>query len=70
MFKYLIQIRYKSGHMIEEWFTEIEFRKTETGDGLEQTSMSYKLFNPDSKFVYIGLLDIESIFIVKKEKYE
>lgn len=53
--------------MIEEWFREFELIKKDV-DGIEEVSISYKCLNADQKFLFVGLLRIESVFIIKKEK--
>jgi hypothetical protein len=57
-YKFLLQIRYKSGHMIEEWFKSFE---------VNGPVVRWELFGP-KKFIIIGYNDIESVLQIDQQK--
>lgn len=57
-YKFLLQIRYKSGHMIEEWFKSFE---------ISGSTVSWELCSP-KRFILIGYDNIESVLQIEHKK--
>lgn len=61
--EFKIRINYRSGHQYTGWFTEF---KTESASG-KLTSLRYSQ-SDKSKFIFIGIHDIESIVQLEHRK--
>jgi hypothetical protein len=54
---YLVEVRYKSGHMVSLWFQHFEYEREANGN----TSCNWKLADPKERIIGINVGDIESI---------
>lgn len=62
---YKLQINYKSGKSVTMWFVNFDIKKR----GAEIAEINWVLAHANTKILFIGVDQIESVFVVEAKKF-